>query len=181
MDGTIHDKTEIKIFILFLLNEINHPLEYSVLCEVIAENRYIGSFVFAECFAELCELQHIEKNEKDGKVYYRISETGRMVASELEGDLPESIRDNSRKSAARVLSLYMRGASVSSRITERGDGMYAVRCAITEKEGPILSVELSVSSRAHAERIKTYFESKPENIFRGVLSVMTGEVDYLLS
>ncbi len=181
MDFAIHDRTDIKIFVLFLLNEINYPLEYTALCEVIAENEYVGAFDFAECFAELCELSHIERIEKDGKSLYRITETGRMVASELQGNLLESIRENSRRSAARVLSLYMRGATVSSEIRRRPDGMYSVRCAITEKEGPLLSVEMAASTQLEAEKIKTYFESKPENIFRGVLSVMTGEVDYLFS
>ena len=181
MDGIIQDRTDIKIFILFLLNEIDYPLDYFALCEVISENHYVGSFDFAECFAELCRQDHIVEKELDGVKYYRISETGKLVATELQDNLSESIREKSRQSAARVVSLYMRGAKLQSSIETRKDGQYTVHCAITEDAGTLLAVDLSVSSAAQAEKIRRYFESKPEAIFRGMLAVMTGEVDYLLS
>ncbi len=181
MDGAIKSRTDIKIFILYLLSEINYPLDYSTLCEIVAENGFIGSFDFAESFQELRELGHIEELCENGVKTYTVTATGRMVAAELQDHLLESIRKRSSLTAARILSLSMRGAKASATVTPRDDGHYSVVCAIDEPKGKLLSVELTIASRTEADRIKAFFEEKPENIYRGILSVMTGEIDYLLS
>ena len=180
MDGTMNDRTGIKLFILFLLNEINYPLDYSTLADVMAENGYVGSFDFAETFAELCDAGHILELTEDGKKTYRISKTGQLVASELQDNILLSIRDKSRKSAVRLLSLRRRGATLSSSCEKREDGKYVVICTLNEPSGLIMKTELAVTTEEEAERIRARFYQGPETVFRGVLSVMTGEVDYLL-
>ncbi len=180
MDGAMGNKTDIKIFILFLLNEINYPLDYESIVNVMAENGYVGSFDFAETFSELCERGHIDATETDGKILYSIAPTGRIVANELQGDLLESIREKSRKGAMRLVSLIRRGAKVKSEILSRPDGKYIFSCEMTEVAGTILKNEIVLSSLSAAEKIKERFDRNPEGTYRGVLAVLTGEMEYLL-
>ncbi len=180
MDGAMGNKTDIKIFILFLLNEINYPLDYTSIVDVISENGYVGSFDFAEAFSELCEKGHIEVKETNGERLYSIASTGRMVAEELQGELLESIREKSRKGAMRLVSLLRRGAKVRSEILPRQDGKYLFVAEMTETEGTILKNEIVVSTLRAAEHLKERFDRNPEAIYRGILSVLTGEMEYLL-
>ncbi len=180
MDGFLNDRTNIKLFILFLLNEINYPLDYSTLADVMAENGYVGSFDFAETFSTLCAAGHILEEDADGKKTYRISQTGQLVASELQDNLLLSIRQKSRKSAMRLLSLRRRGATPFAAYEKRTDGRYTVTCSLTEASGPMLKTELTVTTEEEAERIRARFYQDPDTVFRGLYAVMTGEVDYLL-
>ena len=177
----MNNKTDSKIFILFLLNEINYPLDYTTVSDVMTDAGYVEPFDFAECFTELCELGHIKIETVNEEKLYRISESGRVVASELQSELLESIREKSRKSAARLLSLRRRGARLSFMTKKRADGKLDVLCELSDAAGVILSVTVPVSSLEEAKRIRENFENRPEGICRGVLSVLTGDADYYLN
>ena len=43
----MNNKTDSKIFILFLLNEINYPLDYSTVSDVMTDAGYVEMFDFA--------------------------------------------------------------------------------------------------------------------------------------
>ena len=176
----MQNKTDIKVFILFLLDALSYPLDEAHLHEIVMENGYVGSFDFSECFSELKELGHILEIEEDGVRQYLISDTGRLVAAELQGDILESIREKSLQSAKGLLSLYKRGAVASAEVRERDSHGYEVVCKIADGEGTLLSLTLSSPSKAAAERMQSNFEKKPEETYRGILSVLTGEIDYLL-
>ena len=180
MDGAMNQKTDIKLFILFLLNEINYPLDYSTLVEVMAENGYVGSFDFAETFSKLCEDGHIRELVDGNVKTYQISDTGRLVASELQDHILLSIREKSRKSAVRLLSLRRRGATPSASYEKRDDGKYVVTCTLLEGGNILMQTVVAVSTENEAERIRARFYQNAETVLRGVLSVVCGELDYLL-
>lgn len=174
------NQTDVKIFILFLLDNINYPLDYSTIHDICIQNGYVGGFDFAACFSQLKELGHILEDGEEGETYYVISPTGKMVAAELQSNLLLSIREKSLKSAIRLLSFKKRGASATSSIKQREDGKYTLYCSITEPGGNVLQIELCMSSRLHAEDMQKKFDKDPESVYRRLLSVLSGDVDYVL-
>ena len=176
----LQNKVDIKVFILFLLDNINYPVDDETISNIVVENGYVGSFDFAECFSELLDLGHIVGDNVDGKTYYMISDTGRRVSAELEDRLLDSIREVSSKSAARILSLQSRGAHLEAAVTERPDRKFFVVCRVEEEAGTLFSFSLTVPTRTQAERITAAFKERPEKMFRGLMTVVTGDVDYLL-
>lgn len=176
----MRDPTEIKIFILFLLDHINYPLDYATIQDIVAQNGYVGGFDFAACFSQLRELGHILEDEEDGVTYYVISPTGKTVAAELQSDLLLSIREKSLKSAMQLLSFRRRHATTSSAVEQRTDGKYTLRCDISDPSGEILHLDLCVSSRLQAEAMKKKFDHDPEDVYRRLLAVITRDADYVL-
>ena len=174
------DKTDVKIFILFLLDNLQYPLDLDTLNRIVHETGYVGGFDFAECFSELLDDGHIIGDEVAGVAYYQVSATGRMVAKQLQSELLDEIREESMICAARLLSLKARGASLHTSVEPREDGQFLVKLAISDANGTILETTCAVPSERLAEKICRNFERKPEMTFRGLLSVLTGEIDYLL-
>ena len=115
------DKTDVKIFILFLLDNLQYPLDLDTLNRIVHETGYVGGFDFAECFSELLDDGHIIGDEVDGVAYYQVSSTGRMVAKQLQSELLDEIREESMICAARLLSLKARGASLHTSVEPRED------------------------------------------------------------
>lgn len=181
LDGDLDDRIDIKIFILFLLDELRYPLSESVIAEIVGENGYVGQFDFKECFSELVERGHITEEKTEGENEYLISPLGHMVASELQGSLHNYIREQTRISALRRLSLYRRGAEALCTVTPSEDGKYTVRCQITEKGESLLDVCVSVLSEKEAQDIKKHFSETPEEVCRGIFSVLTGKLAYYMS
>ena len=179
-NAVMKDKTDIKIFVLFLLDNINYPLEYTSINNLIIENGYVGAFDFAECFSELSEQGHIIGEDVDGVRYYMISDSGRRLARELQSTIVESAKNAGIKSAVKLLSLQKSGTKISVRHEEREDKKYLLTCAITDMSGELFTLKLRLSSMSQVNNIRKHFEDAPEKIYRSVMSALTGEIDYLL-
>ena len=74
---------EIKIFLLFLLDNIRYPIDRTTLGKIISENVSELTYDYDECLADLIDRKHIWYDSVDGEEYYMISDTGRAVAAEL--------------------------------------------------------------------------------------------------
>lgn len=180
-NNMLYDEIDIKIFILFLLDNLKYPLDDTTLHDIMLDNGFVGAFDFAECFSELKELGHIIESRHDGETYYEISPIGHKVAIELQGDLHESVREASLKCATRLLSLKKMGATLHAEVRELQDRGYVVHCAINMGDKPLIEYQINVHSRIKAESMKRYFEENPEQIYKGILSVTTGQIDYFFA
>ena len=110
---------------------------------------------------------------------YEVSETGHKVAIGLGDSIMVSVRERSYRSALRHLSLKKRGAQIEKSYEPDGDG-FLVRCTITDKDGTALDLKLRADSKYQLERMMSNFDDRPEVIFRGIVALMSGDVNYLL-
>ena len=109
---------------------------------------------------------------------YEVSETGHQVAVGLGDSIMVSVRERSYRSALRHLSLKKRGAQIEKSYEPEGDG-FLVRCSITDKDGTALDLKLRADSKYQLERMMSNFDDRPEVIFRGIVALMSGDVNYL--
>ena len=79
----LRDKTDIKIFVLYLLDNIDVPLDFVTLHDIVVQDEFVGQFDFMECFFELCETEAIKKTESDAKAHYSLTEEGKNAAEAL--------------------------------------------------------------------------------------------------
>ena len=52
---------------------------------------------------------------------------------------------------------------------------------ITEMDREILHIQLVDDSAVRIERMKANFEERPDVIYKGMMALLAGEVDYLLN
>lgn len=171
--------TEIKIFLLFLLDNIRYPIDYTTLSRIISDNVPEMTFDYEASLRDLADSEHLLFDEIDGEKYYMISDSGRLIAAELYDRLDPSFREASIKSAAKHISLAKRKAEISSKITELADKRFSVSLEAKDKSGKMFSLTLTVNSRAEAENIVSNFERTPDNIYRGMLFCVTGKLEFL--
>ena len=176
---TLKNLTEIKIFLLFLLDNIRYPIEYTTLTKIISENVSELTFDYEECLRELADSEHLLFDEIDGERYYMISDSGRLIAAELYDRLDPAFREESIKSAAKHISLAKSNAEIDSKITELSDKRLSVSLKAKDKGGELFSISLTVNSRAEAEKIVSNFERNPDNVYRGMLFCVTGKLEFL--
>ena len=170
---------DIKIFLLFLLDNIRYPIDYTTLSEIISENVDEVTFDYEDCLRSLADSEHLLFDEVDGERFYMISDSGKLIAAELYDRLDPEFREASIRSAAKHISLSKRSASLSSKIVERSDKRFEVTIGAKDKSGKIFSLSISVNSRSEAERIVSTFEKDPDSIHRGILFCLTGKLEFL--
>ena len=199
MATQLKDENEIKIFILYLLDKIGYPLDYPSIGSIMMQDGIVNFFDFAQCFFSLVDAGHIreiisdrraakileitpdsEEDEGlvDDPVLYEVTETGRHVAEALSGNLMVSVREKSYRSALRHLDFDKSGVKVNHSYKPDGDG-YLVNCTIKGKDGIMLDLTVRADSEYQLKSMLDNYNDKPEVVMRGVIALLTGDVNYL--
>lgn len=171
--------TDIKVFILFLLNNIGYPIDHNSVIGMVSENTEQLIMDYDVCLRELSDDGHLLFDEYNGEKYYMISDTGRMIASQLYDSLDKEFRERSIRYAAKYTSLSKTGAIISAQIEETEEKRYKVTMRASDTFGEVLCASITVNSYSEAEKIKNNFESKPDAVYRGILFSATGRLEFL--
>ena len=180
MKVELKEKNDIKIFILYLMRNVSFPMEFSDINDIVVQDGVVSYFDFAESFAELLDTGNIAESKSGGIEYYTITEQGKNVADNLESNILTTIRDKSLKNALRLLSFKKRGSHIKCTGGENDDKSYFINCLIRENDDDMLNLKLRLDTNQQFETMKANFYDKPEIVYRGILALLSGEVNYLL-
>ena len=102
MGARIRDKRNVKIFVLYLMQNINYPLDYVTLNDIVMQNDYVMYLDFAESFHEMLDSDLVVEECKNeaGDPMYIVSDKGRIVATELHSEILSSLLDKSLECAS---------------------------------------------------------------------------------
>ncbi len=176
----LKNKTDVKIFLLFIMNNLRYPLLEHEIREIALEDGYITGFDFAEAFSTLLEEGHIlEDHFEDGLSFFVITPIGAEVAFALQDTLFQSVRRHSLHTAMRYLSLKRMGAELKDEIVPVAGGLYRVTCSVFSNGEVLSSFTVTTPGEEEAKRIRDKFRKKPEDVVRGLNAVATGDLDYL--
>lgn len=174
------DKFEIKIFILFLLKNIKEPLEFSMINDIVIQDGYVNYFDFAICFAELLENGQIleQKRKEDSHPVYVITPAGEEAVSNVQMKLFTTVREKALRSALRLLAFYKTGSRISSDLEELPNG-YMLSCKIEDKDKVLMNLQVFLTEKYYADKLRKNFDDRAENVYKGVLSLLSGDVNYI--
>ena len=144
--------------------------------DIVLQDEFVGYFDFAFCFSDLLDAGAIVSEESGGKTLYSVSALGLETLESYEGSLLPVIKERALRSALRLIAFNR--SSITTEINEVAGG-YMLVCRIEDKERTLFSTEIFIAERAIAEKYRANFEERAEVIFRGVLSLLSGDVNYL--
>ncbi|MBO5884011.1 MAG: DUF4364 family protein [Clostridia bacterium] len=181
MGALIRDKVKVKIFVLYLMENIKYPLDFITINDIVMQTDYVMYLDFAEAFNEMLDAVLIEKSEEGGVDYYFATEKGRCVAAELKSEVKEGLLDKALEAGLKYLSFKKRGITVRCSVEKNHDGTYQVVCSFTENKNTIFTQSLTVDSLERARKMQENFYERPETVYKGVLALMSGNVNYLFA
>ena len=181
MSSPLGNKQNIKIFVLYLMQNVGYPMDFVTINDIIMQTDYVAYLDFAETFAKLEEGKLIQQKGANGQgePTYTVTDKGRTVVESFQGDILPSILEESLTCALRYLDFSRRGTKATCKITANPTGGYNVTCALTEQEVTLLSITLWADTKARAELMEAQFRRSPENVYRATLALMEGKVNYL--
>ena len=89
MGSPVGNINNVKIFVLYLMENLNYPLDFVTLNDIVMQTDYVMYLDFAEAFHNMLDnglINEIEEDDNDEKLYV-ITEKGRFVARELKSEL----------------------------------------------------------------------------------------------
>lgn len=183
MATRIGGPANVKIFVLYLMMNINYPLDFVSVNDIVMRTDYVLYLDFAEAFNELIEQELIraETVNADGDPEYAVTPRGRLVAEQLHSDILQRLLDEALTGALRYLDFKKRGVIASARIERRADGQYDLFCELTEKKVVLLSIRMALDSMDRAVRMRNEFMSKPDTVYRSEMALLSGNLNYLFN
>ncbi|MBQ9098352.1 MAG: DUF4364 family protein [Clostridia bacterium] len=180
MGSPIGSMKNVKIFVLYLMENVGRPLDFVTLNDIVMQTDYIMYLDFAVAFHKMLDDDLITRVEaEDGVELYDITSKGRLVAESLHSDILSTILDKSLAAALRYLDFKQRGIEAKCSSRRRDDGRYDVTCSLIERGETIFSTSLIVDSADRANRLKENFYDRPESIYRGMHALLAGNMNYL--
>lgn len=180
MPQRLYKDDEIKLIILYLLNELDEDFDFQTLSEIIVWDGSISYFVFSQCFDELIGTAAIEKKEINGETLYSISALGRDFIKEAKDSILKFVKERIMRSATRLLAFKKDGTNVSSKIEPKNSG-YQLSCSISNKKFSLLEVNMYLDNREEAELLQQNFEKQAERVYSSLLAQLSGDSKFILS
>lgn len=181
MASPIGSMNNVKIFVLYLMHNIGYPLDFVTINDIVMQTDYIMYLDFAVAFHEMLDgelIREEEKNDKDEPLY-SVTHKGMMVAEQLRCDLLPSILDKSLACALRYLDLKRRNVVVDCTSEKLSDQTFDVTFYMREKNKTIMKTTINVDSEYRSRQMREAFRDRPDVIYRGLIALLTGKVDYL--
>ncbi|MBE6698932.1 MAG: DUF4364 family protein [Ruminococcaceae bacterium] len=171
----------VKIFVLYLMRNINYPLSFVTINDIVMQNDYVMYLDFAMAFHEMLDGGLIVEDGKDehGEALYSVTRKGTMVAEQLRSDILPIVLDQSMTYALRYLDFQRRGVSIDCATERRADNTFDVILTLKEKDKTIFETKINVDSEYRAKQMRKTFRDRPDVVYRGVVALLTGKVDYL--
>ena len=177
----IGSKNNVKIFVLYLMRNINYPLDFVTINEIVMQTDYVMYLDFAESFHEMLDADLIRIDGKDefGNELYSVTSKGSIVAEHLKCDILPVLLDKSMSAALQYLDFRRRKITVDCTSEALPDHTHDVTVIIKEQDKVILKTTVNVDSAERSRQMRQTFRSRPEVIYRGIMALMCGKVDYL--
>ena len=152
--GFIHEKLDIKILILYILNHLPAAVDGQTLSDLVFCDNGIGYFDYSDCLAELVDTAHI--TEEGGK--YRITEKGSRNVNEVTEPIAEQMR---------------RAAMIVAQHTNTPEGGCNVHLALSDGIGQVVSMQLLAADEAQARTMEHYFKAHAEDVYQALVRLLT--------
>ena len=172
--GGLHSRTEIRVLICYILNNIASPVPLDVVKEQLHFEGIANFFEVSFAITELVESHHISVSlNENNKAFYTINDEGRNVAETLSKSLPQSVKDNALTLANRIVSRMINEHQNRVVIEKSTFGFY-VNCTIMERDFEVASVKLLVPDEETALNVKERFLQNPSETLLNITSSLTG-------
>ncbi len=175
MQAALAQKTEIKLYILYVMKNIAYPIDFNSLNDAVTSDGLVNYFNFADCFTELLETELVAENNEG----YILTDRGLNVCDSLIENLAPGIQRTAVAAATRYISFEKRGVKIDCRTAEKTDGRYLFEYKVTQKDDDIFSVSLMLESKEELRRIEHNMKNNTDNIYKGIRAILAGETDYL--
>ena len=187
MSSPLGGKRSVKIFLLYLMKNVRIPVDFQTLNDMVMQTDYVLYFDMAECFYELlddgliCDIgPDPADTSAEPPTRYTVTDKGKVVAEQLQGDVLSTILEESLRCALRFLNFRKNGITTHCRLEpRRDDGTVDFYCSVEQNGRPIYETHLNVDSMARARRMEDNFRAHPENMYKATYALLCGNVNYL--
>lgn len=179
LQAPLRDQSDIKIFILFLMDSIARPLDFIEINDIVIQNGVVRPFDFCLAFPDLLETGHVMMDDSTGKELYSVTAVGHEAAQSLPGKILTTTKEKALQNAVLLLNLRKSNAGYRYNTEALPNGKYRFTLYYTENKEDVLSVSAVVATPKEAENMEIELEQHPDMFRRALLSLLSNDAGEL--
>lgn len=164
---------ENKVLILYILNQLNKPINNDSLLKLVLSIQEMNYFYFQQFLLDLLENKYIIGYTKEEKTMYKITDLGKETLHLTDDLLPGILKlkiDNAlKKEVDEVQNLD----HAVSEFIPRSENDFIVKCKLIKNNITTFEITLSASSRDEAKKIAERWEKEFTEIYPIILELLT--------
>lgn len=174
--GGLRKRSNVRLLICYIINSLNKPLKKDIVVTVMQKNGIANYFEILDAFNDLYKKQNIVLvNEKED--LYFVSDSGKLIASNLSSELPLTIRERAVSSVMELLMQEKNEKENHVEISKINNG-YLVDCHISGGENDLFSCQIYVPDSKQARIVKKNFQTNAENIYKIMIAAITNDKEF---
>lgn len=173
--GGLRNKDEIRLLICYVLESVDKPMSLNSMIRILQETGLANYFEGVEAWGSLEKNKNIAPTPEDPSLF-TVTASGRMIATQLENELPSSVRDKA-VGAALMLFHRQRAEKENAVHIKKLENGYNVSCHISGGDMDLFHFDLYVPDSAQARVVKRNFHKNPDRIYNIMIAVLTKNTD----
>ena len=166
--GGLRNSAQIKLLIEYLVSALEEPLTAEMAVEALTKHMLANYFEAAQAVDELVKNGSLTKDES-GCLF--ITEKGRLTLTELDDELPATVRERAVTDAAFMQMRRRIQGATDSKIEPADDG-YKVICKVFHKDKVLMEITLYAVDYEQADKIRNSFDDDPAGVYGSVISAL---------
>lgn len=166
--GSLHDKVDVKVLILFILARIDKPLSVDEIYEVAFQDDSLNYFVLAESVPELKDSGHLKVDEK-GR--YSITEMGRKQGSYVEDSLARALVLKVTDAIRKKNDQIRRDGYLSSAVTQDENGYWIATLNYHDDKLPLMTLSLMAPNEPLGEAMIRNMKKQIDVIYKTCVDI----------
>lgn len=174
---------DVKIFVLHLLHQVNRPLSYVEINEIVEVTEHVKYIDFADAFYMMVQEGLIDPVGKglDGDELFFVTKKGLLVGDGLKSEFREAMLRESTTAAHRYLKFSKeKGLTCDCEIRRlEVDKSYTVEFRIFNRDKEVVHATINTESEEQARQMTKNIYANPDVILIGMTALMSGDVNYI--
>ncbi len=172
--GFIHDMMDVKVLILWVMNQSEYPLTTQEIYELCYQDDCLSYFDVCTAVPEMVTSGHLLENS-DGK--YEITDKGRQDGSLTADSIAFTVKQRAENAVAQFNRKMRRSSFIKTKISQRDNGDFAVMLSLDDEKGNIMTLELMVPDQRQAIRFSRLYEQKAEELYSLMMMALLDDED----
>ena len=164
--GYIHNITDVKILILFVLTRAEIPVSSQTIYELCYQDELLSYFDVQQAIPEMVRTGHLEETAADR---YVITEKGREAETLMQESLAFTVRQRAQLAVERYHYKIRRERLLRTEIRKGEDGDFVVVMGMDDPRGRIMNLELTAPTLRQARRLEAAYRKNAEIVYQAVM------------
>ncbi len=172
--GFIHTMLDVKVLILYLLGQVQYPVDIQTIFLLAYQDECVNYFDVAQALPQMVDSGLLRRSE-NGE--YTITEKGIETGKVTDSSLAFPVMQRVKVVAERFNRMRRRGDYVHVHSDVQPDGQCTVVMKLDDPMGNLMTLEISAPSRKQAKALEKAFTERAEQVYQMIVAVLLDKTE----